>query len=36
MLCALYARLREHGYNVDNLPSLAIFAFAPEVLKRKG
>jgi DNA-binding NarL/FixJ family response regulator len=30
----LYRRLQKHGYAVDNLTALAIFAFQPEVLKR--
>jgi hypothetical protein len=31
----IYERLGERGYAVDNLTGLAIFAFAPEVLKQK-
>jgi DNA-binding NarL/FixJ family response regulator len=35
MLCLLYQRLQKFGYAVDNSASLAIFAFAPEVLKKR-
>jgi DNA-binding NarL/FixJ family response regulator len=35
MLVLLYRRLQANGYGVDNLTSLAIWAFAPEVLRRE-
>ena len=35
MLSMLYQRLRDKGFEVDNLASLAIFAFSPEVLNQR-
>jgi DNA-binding NarL/FixJ family response regulator len=34
-LCQLYRRLQGRGFRVDNMASLAIFAFEPEVLKQR-